>query len=155
MLGWKHWKCFDQVNCDSNELQPLISRCEWVLGQPMQSGVCQHLRFLPVLLQKGLLPQGGRAHLWRWGALLHITNTTKHNICLDKFMNQFHMIYFLLVVQTSTSAPRALAIYAPISAWMFPAVTSVLVLSMDTACLQMDALAEVNTPLKMHALTVL
>lgn len=68
---------------------------------------------------------------------------TKRTVCSDKFMNQFHMIYFL---QTSTSAPRASAICVPISVWTFLAVTSVLVLNMDTACLQMDALAEVNTP---------
>lgn len=46
----------------------------------MQSGVCQHLRFLSVLLQPGILPQGGWAHLWRC-VTIHITTFTP-NICL-------------------------------------------------------------------------
>ncbi len=85
-------------------------------------------------------------------ALFNLTNTIFiPNLCSDKFMNQSHIIYFIVVVQTSMSVPRASAICAPTSVWTFLAVTSALVLNTDTPCLQMDALAEVNPlPLNKH-----
>lgn len=79
-------------------------------------------------------------------ALLHITNTMFIPcLCSDKLMNQFHMIYLLLVNQILMNAPRALATCVLISVWTLLAVTSVLVLNMDTPCHQMDAPAEVKT----------
>lgn len=46
----------------------------------MQSRVCQHLRFLPVLLQTGLPPQGGWAHLRGCGTLYYTSQSSYLNL---------------------------------------------------------------------------
>lgn len=71
----------------------------------------------------------------------------KHRIHTKRTSSCISLTWFIvLVVQTLMNVPRALAICAPISVWTFQAVTSVLVLTLGTPCLQTDDRAEVNIP---------